>query len=287
MPLFSSPTSPGRGLARFGAGVPEFVEFLVIAGGGGFGHSSGPFYYERYKPWREEFYPTYCQPHYLGAVTGSIGGAGGYISSVVGEKSGRNTSPVAVLTPSPGTPYSITVGSAGSTGSNSNGSKGGNTSAFGHTAIGGGGGGRACCTGGSNGSSGGCGGGGGGSFPHLDGPGPCGACQGASNCGSGAPGSGTANQGFPGVSGTAQGGGAGSATGAGIISNITGSSLEYSKGGAAPAGSTYGCPTRPGAVILRYQGVDPTVSAGLSYSVSTVGTNQVMVITAGTGTITW
>ena len=286
MPLFASPTSPGRGLARFGAGVPEFVEFLVLAGGGGYGRSAGPFYYERYKPWREEFAPSYCQPHYLGAVTGSIGGAGGYISSVVGEKSGRDTSPVSVLTPSSGTPYSITIGSGGSNSSgNGNGSNGGNTSAFGHTAIGGGGGGRPCCVTGSSGNNGGCGGGAGGNFPHYDTG--CSACQGDQSCGGGAPGSGTANQGFPGVSGTAQGGGAGSAAGAGIISNITGSSVEYSKGGAAPGGTTYGCPNRAGAVILRYQGVDPTVSAGLSYSVSTVGANQVMVITAGTGTITW
>lgn len=277
MPLFSSPTSSGRGLSRFGAGVPKFVEFLVIAGGGGRGGAAGPYYYERYKPWRTE-YPGSCQPHYIGYTPGGNGGAGGYISSVSGELSGRNSSPVAQLEPVSGTAYPISIGGNGGNAYSGNGSNGGNTTAFGYTAVGGGGGGRHCCCVGSNGNSGGSGGGGGGGWP-------CDTCAGCSgpeaNCGSSAGGAGTANQGFPGA--TMEGGGAGG-TPTGIYSSITGTSLQYSAGYGV---STYGSTGRPGAVILRYKGVDPTVSAGLSYTLDTVGANQVMIIKNGSGTITW
>jgi len=276
MPLFASTSQPGRALSRFSVGPPKFVEFLVMAGGGGRGGSAGPFYYERYKPWRTEF-PGSCQPHYLGAVAGSPGGGGGYISSVIGELSGRNSTPQTVLEPLAGVAYPISIGTQGGDASNGNGGKGGNTTAFGFTAQGGGGGGRPCCCNGSNGGSGGSGGAGGGGLPC----GSCAGCSGDSNCGSSAPGAGTSGQGFPGSG--AEAGGAGGAP-AGIFSSITGTSIQYSAGYGV---STYGSTGRPGAVILRYKGADPEVSAGLSYTLDTVGANQVMIIKAGTGTITW
>lgn len=279
MPLFAASAQTGRAFGRYGPPVPKFVEFLIMGGGGGRGGSAGPFYYERYKPWRNDpwFPAPGCQPHYLGAVAGSNGGAGGYISSVVGELSGRNTSPVPRLVPSAGTAYPISIGGAGGNASNGNGGRGGNTSAFGYTAQGGGGGGRPCCGAGSNGGSGGSGGGGGGSFPA-----DCaGGCQGEGPCGSGSPGSGTSSQGFP-ASGVTSGGAGGAPTG--IVSTITGTAVERSTGyGSATEGSA----STRGGVILRYRGKDPVVSAGLSYSLYTVGANQVLELKGGSGTITW
>jgi hypothetical protein len=40
-------------------------------------------------------------------------------------------------------------------------------------------------------------------------------------------------------------------------------------------------------VICRYQGKDPEISAGLSYSLYTVGSYQVLELKTGTGTIRW
>lgn len=276
MPLFASTSQPGRALSRFGVGPPKFVEFLIMGGGGGRGGSAGPFYYERFKPWRTE-YPGSCQPHYLGAVAGSPGGGGGYISSVIGELSGRNSSPVAVLEPTAGTVYPISIGGAGGNTGSGNGGRGGNTSAFGYTAQGGGGGGRPCCCNGSNGGSGGSGGGGGGGFP-CD---TCAGCSGDSNCGSSAGGAGTANQGFPGNI-TTPGGAGGAPTG--IFSSITGTSVERSTG---YGNHTEGSASTRGGVILRYQGKDPEISAGLAYSLYTVGAYQVLELKTGTGTIRW
>jgi hypothetical protein len=276
MPLFASTSQPGRALSRFGVGPPKFVEFLIMAGGGGRGGSAGPFYYERYKPWRTEF-PGGCQPHYLGAVAGSPGGGGGYISSVIGELSGRNSSPVPVLEPTPGTAYPISIGGAGGNSSNGNGGQGGSTSAFGYTAIGGGGGGRPGCCAGSNGGSGGSGGGGGGGFPCST----CGGCSGGGPYGSSAGGAGTANQGFPGVV-TTPGGAGGAPTG--IFSSITGTSVERCTG---YGNHTEGSASTRGGVICRYQGKDPEISAGLSYSLYTVGSYQVLELKTGTGTIRW
>lgn len=297
MPLFSSPTSPGRGLARFGAGVPEFVEFLVIAGGGGAGAQRNTHTYRRYKPWREEFsqtFPAYCQDHYV-QYAGAGGGGGGYISSVAGEYSGRLTSPVSTLVPTSGTNYYISIGAGGAgQGGTGNGGKGGNTSFAGITATGGGYGGYTCCGGGSNGGSGGSGGGGGPAGNNGDSQ--CNSsCGGSSACGSSAGGSGTSAQGFPGTNygaGGAGGAGAYGVGGAGITSTITGSSVSYSNGqGGSDYGDgapvSYGSAGRPGAVIIRFQGVEPDIDAGLGYSINTVGANTVIVFSSGTGNISW
>jgi hypothetical protein len=42
-----------------------------------------------------------------------------------------------------------------------------------------------------------------------------------------------------------------------------------------------------GTVILRYAGPAPTVSAGLTYTISNVGSDKVIEFTAGTGTVSW
>ena len=265
--------------------TPANVEFIVVGGGGGGGNNTNPHYWERYKPWRSP--PN--QGSY-GTGGGAHGGGGGYISSVVGETSGRNTSPVARLSPSQGTQYYVSVGGGGggvSSGA-SNGGRGGNTTFNTTTAQGGGGGGYGCCSGGSNAGSGGSGGGGG-TTPNWDV-----TCSGSGSCGGGAGGSGTSNQGFNGANYYAGGAGsAGSASGngAGITSSITGSAVTYSNGG---GGSDYGDgggvggTARPGAVIISYDGADPTIDAGLTYvGPTTVGSNQVIRFTGGSGYIEW
>jgi len=264
--------------------IPAAVEFIVVGGGGGGGYNHNPHAWTRYKPWRSPPNQTTW-----GVGGGAHGGGGGYISSVTGESSGRNTSPVSKLTPSAGTQYYVSIGGGGSgVGSGaSNGGRGGNTTFTTHTAQGGGGGGYGCCSGGSNAGSGGSGGGGGGT-PNWDVD-----CTGSGSCGSGAGGSGTSNQGFNGT--THYAGGAGSAgsasgNGAGITSSITGTSTSYSNGG---GGSDYGDgggvggTARPGAVIISYDGADPTIDAGLTYTSGTVGSNTVINFTGGSGYIEW
>jgi hypothetical protein len=92
------------------------VEYLIVGGGGGGGKSNGS--------------------------AGGGGGAGGYRSSVVGENSGGNTPAEPRVMLAPGS-YSVVVGGggAGSIFSNSPGSNGVQSSAFGIIAAGGGGGG--------------------------------------------------------------------------------------------------------------------------------------------------
>lgn len=296
MPLFALPTSPGRSLARFGPGVPKFVEFVVIAGGGGAGAQRNTHTYIRHKPWRADEFPNGCQPHYV-QYAGAGGGGGGYISSVTGEYSGRNTSPVSTLVPTSGTQYFVSIGGGGAgQGGTGNGGKGGNTSFAGITAIGGGYGGYSCCGGGSNGGSGGSGGGGGPAANNGDGGAPCySSCGGSSACGSSAGGSGTTAQGFNGTqygAGGAGGAGAYGVGGAGITSNITGSAVTYSNGqGGSDYGDgapvSYGSGGQPGAVILRFQGGEPEIDAGLGYSITTVGANTVIRFTSGSGYIEW
>ena len=265
--------------------TPANVEFIVVGGGGGGGNNTNPHYWERYKPWRSP--PN--QGSY-GTGGGAHGGGGGYISSVTGETSGRNTSPVARLSPSQGTQYYVSIGGGGggvSSGA-SNGGRGGNTTFNATTAQGGGGGGYGCCSGGSNAGSGGSGGGGGGTLNWDV------TCSGSGSCGSGAGGSGTANQGFNGTgyyAGGAGSAGSASGNGTGITSSITGSAATYANGG---GGSDYGDgggvggTARPGAVIISYDGEDPTIGAGLTYvGPTTVGSNQVIRFTGGSGYIEW
>ncbi len=265
--------------------TPANVEFIVVGGGGGGGFNHNPHYWERYKPWRSP--PN--QGSY-GTGGGAHGGGGGYISSVTGESSGRNTSPVSKLSPVQGTNYYVSIGGGGSGVSSgvSNGGRGGNTVFSSNTAQGGGGGGYGCCSGGSNAGSGGSGGGGGGT-PNWDV-----TCSGSGSCGGGAGGSGTANQGYNGTgyyAGGAGSAGSASGNGAGITSSITGSAVSYSNGG---GGSDYGDgggvggTARPGVVIISYDGADPTIDPGLTYvGPTTVGSNQVIRFTSGSGNIQW
>jgi hypothetical protein len=42
-----------------------------------------------------------------------------------------------------------------------------------------------------------------------------------------------------------------------------------------------------GLVIISFDGPTPTISVGLTYSETTVGSNTVISFTGGTGTVTW
>lgn len=117
------------------------VDYVVVAGGGGGGR------------------------HQAGG-----GGGGGYKSSVTGEYSGRNSSPLSKLTLNSGESYTISVGAGGATGTsdtNGYGSNGGNSYISGNgistitSSGGGGGGGYYNISTGGSGQNGGCGGGGG------------------------------------------------------------------------------------------------------------------------------
>lgn len=159
---------------------PVEIEYLVIAGGGGSGGTAS-------------------------ATAAGAGGAGGLLSGTI-IVSIQN--------------YSIVVGNGGiGGGANVRGSQGGNTSAFGLTAIGGGGGGGGAAN--VNGGSGGSGGSGG---------------------GGGTGGAGTSGQGNNGGGQWGYGGGAGfsgsSATtpGQGLQFSITGTALWYAGGGGSPFG---------------------------------------------------
>jgi len=169
----------------------ENVEYLLVAGGGAGGPTDGATY------------------------TGGGGGAGGLIQGT-GLQLSANTN------------YTISVGAGGTGVTNTQGTAGGNTTAFGFTAIGGGGGGyaRQSTAGGAGGSGGSGGAGGQGNSP------------------SGVGGAGTTSQGFAGATGASlgsSGGGAGSVgTTAvynttptnGLTLSITGSAVHYASGGA-------------------------------------------------------
>ena len=197
------------GLQSSVAALTYDADFLCIAGGGGGGRAAG-----------------------------GGGGAGGYRNSFGSEASGGGGSSETALVLSPGTQYTITVGTGGAgspTGTQANATDGNDSSISGSgittiTSVGGGGGGHSGSPG-TAGSAGGSGGGGGAYF--------------------GAGGAGTANQGFAGGASTtgsagqqgAGGGGGASAVGgpgnsseagdggAGLSSSITGSSVARGGGG--------------------------------------------------------
>lgn len=233
--------------------IPALVHFLVIAGGGG--------------------------------STFGRGGAGGYRTSFPGGSgySGRNSSLLNAIEPSGGSTYTITVGGGGAAGSGVYRGSNGSDSVFAsHTSSGGGA--------------------GGGSANHTEKVGRNGGAGGGAGYyyGGGSGGSGATDQGFNGASTAADfargdGGGAGG-TPAGLASTITGSSVTRAVGGASgtPQSANTGngaIDTRQngnsGIVILRFEGKQPSVSAGLTYSIFKDGTNTVMQFTAGTGTVTW
>lgn len=276
--------SNGYLLALVGGEPPvEFdAEFLVIGGGGT---------------------PT--------GVTGAArngGGAGGYISSVSGESSGGGTSalsPVGLTTGS--ATYTVTVGAAGSNSVFS----GTDTSSasFNHTAVAGGG---APGASGGSGAGGNIGGGSAGNGTAGQGyPGANGVAGGHVLCHTNAsyychPVC-TETPAWYGGGGGAAASGSGRSGGSGRTSSITGSAVTYAGGGggSSPCGSNQvigspgsgylnygggghnGATGQNGAVILRYS-TDVTISnpgGGLTLSTTTVGSNSVTTITAGTGSI--
>jgi hypothetical protein len=252
------------------------AEFLVIAGGG---------------------QHTLTLGHARGG-----GGAGGYISSVSGEASGGGASSLSPDTLTTGTTYTVTVGAAGS---NSQFVSEGIT----HTAIAGGG---AGAVGGS---------GGGAVIPSSIGVGN----GGAGTTGQGYAGGNNylpfneclQAQYFCNIYCDREvyyggGGGAGAVGstvngGDGVQSSITGTATYYAGGGAGRSvcssntltgtvgqgqtnyggGGTEGGVGQDGVIILKYT-TDVTISnagGGLTMSTSVVGSNNVTVITAGTGDI--
>jgi hypothetical protein len=258
------------------------VEYLVIAAGGGGGYYGG-----------------------------SGGGAGGYRCNVSGEMSGGGASAEPAMTLDIKTNYKITIG-AGGVGDFSGYypvvNNGTNSEFFTITSIGGGGGigfNGQWQTGGFGGSGGGMGG-----------------ISGSTVIG----GRGIAGQGFRGeglVNNGRGGGGAGQAGGTlavgrggnGVASSITGTSVFRAGGagggGAVGAGASSGGvgagqsgPANSGAggggdsgnvgaggsgvVILRYpESYTITIGSGLTGSTTTVGSNKVTTITAGTGFVSW
>lgn len=288
---FSKKESPLAGLAGLGGGIAFFeagalsitefdAEFLVIAGGG---------------------QHTYSVGTQLGG-----GGAGGYISSVSGESSGGGASAISPVgleaIADYSITYSVTVGAAGSnsvfSGTESDGSS------FNNTAIAGGG----------RGATGGSGGGGdptgslyqGGSgttgqgYAGSNGYAPYSACASTTYmCDEACPGT------RPGAGGGAGGAANGRDGGVGVQSSITGTATYYAGGGAAQetcggsvgsvglgqtnygGGGTQSGVGQPGVVILRYPNT-VTMSnpgGGLTFTTSTVSSNKVTTITAGTGNI--
>ena len=270
----------GGGLARFsGASAPAAVdfdlEFLVIAGGG---YGGGTF-----------------------NSSSAGGGAGGYISSVTGESSGGGASAITPYalqsTSASSASCAVTVGAATSNSSLSTTDKNGvfqNQQAIaGGAGVGSSGG---SGSGGDVNSAGGSGTAGQG-FAGALGPLPYSECTQSqyydhrlcrdSVGGGGGGGAGAAGSGLNGGNGVQS-----SITGTATYYAGGGNGVSYSPGltpGTSGLGSTnYGGGTsQPGAVIVRYP---DTVSisnpgGGLTMTTSTVGTNRVTVITAGSGNI--
>ena len=178
------------------------IEYAIVAGGGGGGYGN-----------QNE--------------GGGGGGAGGMITGT--------------MTVSPGL-YSIVVGAGGTkTNTTSNGTNGGNSSAFGITALGGGGG-AYCTSGGSNGGSGGGGSGcgqdwpGGGGTSGQGNAGGKGAWTGGGSYGSSGNGGGGGGKSGAGVYGELRTASTRGGEGGGLTLNWTGSNVEYARGGLGGAG---------------------------------------------------
>lgn len=292
MPVVTLFTSAGRSFGSYGPVVPEEVEYVVVAGGGGGGSNI-----------------------YGG---GGGGGAGGYRSSVSGESSGGGGSAESPLTIVKNTLYTVTVGNGGGTNAN------GQNSVLGSvTSIGGGRGaaeGYEPSTTGGNGATGGSGGGAGGDVfgygvlpgesAHSGGAGVSG--QGYAGGGSGVIAVGTADSGggggasAVGLPGNDYGPiGTGATGGAGVTSSITGSAVVRAHGGNGRSarhsttsnvsaanigeGGDYNRAGGSGIVIIRYdkKRKNPTIGAGLTYSLNIVGDYTVIEFTAGSDTISW
>tara|TARA_A100001388_G_scaffold264442_1_gene235718 strand:+ start:334 stop:1374 length:1041 start_codon:yes stop_codon:yes gene_type:complete len=273
------------------------ISYLVIAGGGGGGQSTGD------------------------GGGGGGGGAGGYRTSYgTGNISGANSPVESTITLTDGTSANVTVGAGGPVGGGT--THYGNDSVF-HsiTSLKGGAGMRSNGTGSTGGSGGGAGGDGGGTgYAGTANQGKSGGNGGGSN-GSGSGGGGGA--GGNGLNTTGSNGGNG---GVGLASAITGTSIFRGGGGGGGSsdqstdngsggnggggtsdgsgtagavntgggggggdrGGTNGTAGGSGVVILRYANTSTiTLSAGLTGSTTTDGSDKVTTITAGTGTVSW
>ena len=241
---------------------------------------------------------------------GGGGGAGGVLSSTAVFLGGA--------------PYAIQVSPRSNGGAYTNasvqGPDGGDSIFSNITAYGGGGGGSAQVSGSlvstNHGRPGASGGGAGGIVGAQGGA----ATQGYAGAGMGAGCCASSGGGGAGSGGTSSSGGNSNGNGGnGVVNNITGSDITYGIGGAGESGGTYdlatqglngrgnggegaggdgnfsqsgkynyqGAPGGSGIVILKYIGPSPTISAGLTYTISTVAGNNIISFTAGTGTITF
>ena len=277
--------------------IPLAVDYLVIAGGGGGG----------------------------GRWHGGGGGAGGLRSTVTATGGGGALETALALTVS--TNYSISIGGGGAGGpaSNTSGVAGTNTSFSSITSTGGGYGAGYAINGGPGGSSGGGGGAtgsgsgntiggtrtaspvqgytGGGSSNAANGPGGGGGGAGGNGGstsgeynavagGSGGSGASVAITGssvtYAGGGGGGGGAGGGTASGGGGAANNTGTANTGGGGGSTTSSESGGYAGGSGVVILRYPSAYTiTIGAGLTGSTSTVGSNKVTTITAGSGNVSW
>lgn len=180
---------------------PYDVEYVVVAGGGG-----------------------------GGTTRGGGAGAGGYRSSVSGENSGGGNSAESVLTVTPGTTYTVTIGGGGAGGIYSPGTPGsnGSNSVFGSITSTGGGRGGGRQSGASQ--SGGSGGGGGSDYfsgsAGTSGQGYAGGTTSFTNYGAGGGGAAAVGQSVSSAGGNG---------GTGVASSITGSSVTRAGGGGGGA----------------------------------------------------
>lgn len=263
-----------------GSNTGYLVEFLLVAGGGS---SQG-----------------------AGDAPRSGGGAGGYISSVIGEQSGGLTESLSRVFMVPGKSFNVTIGAAGSN-SIFNGPVGQtpNYDSINYVAIKGGGPNEAGGSGGGGSSNGGTAADGtpNQGFAGSTGYAPLGNCMSGSNwcheqC---------INQTYYGAGGGAGGAADGVNGGDGIQSSITGTAVYYAGGGRAKyscaasgssgtnglgqdsfgGGGIDGGIGNDGVLILRYTN-DATFKnddGGLTFTTTTVGDQFVTVITGGTGNI--
>jgi hypothetical protein len=250
---------------------PVTLEYLVIAGGSN-GHPDGEL--------------------------GGGGGAGGYRTNVVGQLSGRGAAAESAFTVVAGTPYIVTVG-----GATSNSIFSTIISLAGgipYGGIGGSGGGGAWNIAGGAGTAGQGGDGRTGNFVYPV------FAHGGGGGGAGSAGGGVSNHGVDGqtsnITGTAvtraggggagtlfvggSAGGAGGGGGGGERAAGTAAAINTGSGGGSGGSMAGGS----GIIIIRYlAGFDdiPSISAGLTYSLSITGGYKIYSFTAGTGVISF
>jgi len=242
------------------------VDYLVVAGGGSSGN---------------------------GGIRSAGSGAGGLRSTVTATGGGCSLeTALSILT---GSNYAVQVGNGGAQGAQAN---GGNSVFSTITSLGGG---AAGSGDGQPGANGGCGGG---AWYNTSNQtvGQGTACQGYG--GRNSSGAGEPHWAGGGGGGAGSGGGASTSGGSGVAVSITGSSVTYSTGGNANTwpstfvnangaantgnGASGSAAGGSGIVILRYPNTRTiTLGAGLTGSTTTVSSNKVTTITAGSGNVSW